>query len=113
MAESSEPGDIYIMPIIIPLVWGSKVNSKRPREGEGLLSRLLMAACLVALVAVFSFHTVASLHSLEFPDAYYAKGTIYLPYGDITEPFEAWVDMNSGDSRLDTYNGTNLSGIAK
>ena len=69
----------------------------------------MAACCFVALIAVFSFHTVASLHSLKFPDAYYAKGTIYLPYGDIAEPFEAWVDINSGNSRTDTYNGTNLS----
>ena len=41
----------------------------------------------------------------SFPTAYYAKGSIYLPYGDILEPFEAWVDMESGKSRLDTYNG--------
>jgi hypothetical protein len=49
----------------------------------------------------------AGLH-LSFPAAYYAKGTINLPYGDIVEPFEAWVDMTAGNSRLDTYNGEDI-----
>ena len=57
------------------------------------------------VVAVLVFLTGATSESLKFPDAYYAKGTIYLPYGDIAEPFEAWVDMMSGNSRLDTYYG--------
>ena len=61
----------------------------------------------VAFFMVLVGYTAA----LDFPTAYYAKGTIYLPYGDIVEPFEAWVDMESGKSRLDTYNGEYHCGI--
>ena len=62
-----------------------------------------MAGCLkIAAIIVFYASFAAAL---EFPSAYYAKGHIYLPYGDIAEPFEAWVDMKSGKSRMDTYNG--------
>ena len=57
------------------------------------------------LAAVGLFHAVTGTRSLQFPDAYHATGEIYLPYGDIAEPFEAWVDMNTGNSRMDTYNG--------
>lgn len=57
------------------------------------------------VVVVLVFLTGVTAEGLKFPDAYYAKGTIYLPYGDIAEPFEAWVDMKSGNSRLDAYYG--------
>ena len=44
-------------------------------------------------------------HFTRTPDAYQASGEIYLPYGRIAEPFTAYVDMTSGQSRLDTYGG--------
>ena len=57
----------------------------------------------------FMFEAGTATDFLQFPGAYYAKGTIALPYGDIAEPFEAWVNMISGNSRLDTYNGKKMS----
>ena len=36
---------------------------------------------------------------------YTAKGHIILPYGNIIEPFEAWVDPITKRSRIDYYNG--------
>ena len=46
---------------------------------------------------------------LEWPKQYTAKGQIILPYGDIVEPFTAYVDMSGkGRSRIDYYGG-NLS----
>ena len=62
---------------------------------------MLLSGIFFAVV----LYTGEAVEVLQFPDAYYAAGTIYLPYGDIVEPFEAWVDMKSGNSRLDTYNG--------
>ena len=38
---------------------------------------------------------------------YTAKGQIMLPYGDIVEPFEAWIDATTNRSRIDYYNGMN------
>ncbi len=44
-----------------------------------------------------------------WPKQYTAKGQIILPYGDITEPFTAYIDMSGkGRSRIDYYGG-NLS----
>lgn len=62
---------------------------------------------LAAVVVILSVNLAlgATAGPLTFPDAYYAKGNIYLPYGDIAEPFEAWVNMKTGKSRQDTYNG--------
>jgi len=63
-----------------------------------------MARMLVifALVAVLLQLTAAQL---KWPNAYQVSGNIYLPYGDIAEPYTAYVNMGTGQSRLDTYDG--------
>lgn len=33
------------------------------------------------------------------------RGTLYIPYAEIAEPFEAWYDQNTGRSRIDYYGG--------
>ena len=38
---------------------------------------------------------------------YTVKGQIVLPYGNIIEPFEAWIDPATKRSRIDYYNGMN------
>ncbi|KAJ8681268.1 hypothetical protein QAD02_017055 [Eretmocerus hayati] len=38
-----------------------------------------------------------------FSDAYAAKGTLYIPYAEIREPFYAWFDAKTGRSRIDYY----------
>lgn len=40
-----------------------------------------------------------------FSDAYTVKGTLYIPYAEIREPFYAWYDKNAGSSRIDYYGG--------
>ena len=47
-----------------------------------------------------------------WPDQYYAKGRILIPYARITEPFEAYIDKHvpgKGKSRIDYYNGTTIT----
>lgn len=39
------------------------------------------------------------------PTRYHVKGVIVLPTGQIYEPYEAWVDMDKGNSRIDYYGG--------
>lgn len=56
-------------------------------------------------IFLFTLMVIGFTNALEFPTAYYAEGAIYLPYGDIAEPFSAWVDMDTGNSRFDSYNG--------
>lgn len=38
-------------------------------------------------------------------DTYTVKGTLYIPYAEIKEPFYAWYDGASGQSRIDYYGG--------
>lgn len=40
-----------------------------------------------------------------FSSAYVAKGTLFIPYAEIREPFYVWFDSNSGSSRIDYYGG--------
>ena len=41
----------------------------------------------------------------SFPDDYHAIGVLQLPYGNITEPFEAWYSGGNKMSRIDYYGG--------
>ena len=65
------------------------------------MARVLALCALVAC----QLHSTAAQAVPKWPDAYQASGEIYLPYGKIAEPFTAYVDMTSGQSRLDTYGG--------
>ncbi|GLH05995.1 Cathepsin L [Gryllus bimaculatus] len=40
-----------------------------------------------------------------FSDSYTVKGTLYIPYAEIREPFYAWYDLQAGSSRIDYYGG--------
>lgn len=42
----------------------------------------------------------------KWDPTYNVKGVLYIPYAEIAEPFEAWLDKASGRSRIDYYGGT-------
>ncbi|KAM8840603.1 digestive cysteine proteinase 2 [Spinachia spinachia] len=41
----------------------------------------------------------------HFGNSYHVKGVISLPYAEIKEPFEAWLDRAAKSSRIDYYHG--------
>ncbi|XP_054855888.1 digestive cysteine proteinase 1-like [Eublepharis macularius] len=41
----------------------------------------------------------------EFGEIYHVTGTIYLPYAEIEEPFEAWYNLTARKSRIQYYHG--------
>lgn len=43
--------------------------------------------------------------STGLPSRYHVSGVIQLPYAEISEPFESWIDINLGYSRIDYYGG--------
>lgn len=45
----------------------------------------------------------------SLPLRYHVSGVIQLPYAEIREPFESWVDVNAGFSRIDYYGGKYFS----
>jgi hypothetical protein len=53
-------------------------------------------------------HFVSPVKTPVFNNAYTAKGTLYIPYAEIREPFYAWFDAKSGKSRIDYYGGNCL-----
>ena len=60
---------------------------------------------LVILFAVLIVAVVKSSFSYVRPVTYTVSGNIILPYGDINEPFVAYVDSKNNCSRIDSYNG--------
>lgn len=55
--------------------------------------------------------------SPNWSPTYTVKGTLYIPYAELKEPFYAWYDETSGQSRIDYYGGMvktyQLSGSGK
>jgi len=51
----------------------------------------------------------------DFGKMYHVKGaflpdyTVYLPYAEIKEPFEAWYDLKGNRGRIDFYHGQSSS----
>ena len=57
-------------------------------------------------------HTLGQIVRNDAPkpawsQAYITNGVLHIPYAEIDEPFYAWVDFNSGRSRIDFYGGNN------
>ncbi|XP_078043578.1 C1 family peptidase 26-29-p isoform X2 [Augochlora pura] len=48
---------------------------------------------------------IEAVKSPSFSNVYTVKGTLYIPYAEIREPFYAWYDGSSGSSRIDYYGG--------
>ncbi|XP_035727441.1 digestive cysteine proteinase 1-like [Vespa mandarinia] len=59
----------------------------------------------VAILMFCSISYAANLKSPTFSRTYTAKGTLYIPYAEIREPFYAWYDGKTGSSRIDYYGG--------
>lgn len=60
----------------------------------------------IAILSVLSVFTLGAYASPpSFSNTYTVKGTLYIPYAEIREPFYAWYDLNAGSSRIDYYGG--------
>ena len=79
------------------------IESRESRDT--LLDSCLRMAGIIFLLSLCCFAAVAVANEPQLPTTYHATGTIYLPKGDIAEPYEAWVDNDKGMSRFDYYGG--------
>ncbi|XP_043278575.1 digestive cysteine proteinase 1 isoform X2 [Venturia canescens] len=68
-----------------------------------LLGKLILF--LTAFCSVLGAEKPLIAKSPVFSDGYIARGTLYIPYAEIREPFFAWYDKNEGRSRIDYYGG--------
>ena len=64
-----------------------------------------MAAAVLLSLSLCCFTAVVA-SGPQPPRTYHATGTIYLPKADVAEPYEAWVNLDEGMSRIDYYDGT-------
>jgi hypothetical protein len=58
---------------------------------------------LLLFLALFAFSSAKSPPKWE--GVYTVKGTLFIPYAEIEEPFYAWYDAATGRSRIDYYGG--------
>ncbi|EDW41429.1 digestive cysteine proteinase 1 [Drosophila sechellia] len=58
----------------------------------------------LALLAGLAFSANAT-NPPKWDPNYIVKGTLYIPYAEIAEPFYAWYDKNTKRSRIDYYGG--------
>ncbi|KAG8240428.1 hypothetical protein J437_LFUL003142 [Ladona fulva] len=63
---------------------------------------------LLLISATVSAHLSSNIVTREdeaptFSNKYTVKGTLYIPYAEIREPFYGWYDSESGASRIDYY----------
>ena len=59
----------------------------------------------IFFLSLCCFAAVVVASNPQLPSTYHATGSIFLPKGDIVEPFEAWVNNDKGMSRIDYYHG--------
>jgi C1A family cysteine protease len=62
----------------------------------------------LALRVIFLIGVAFACQNLKAPvfsNTYSVKGTLYIPYADIKEPFYAWYNGKAGSSRIDYYGG--------
>jgi C1A family cysteine protease len=60
---------------------------------------------LATLLAVIVASNANPVSSNSLPSRYQVSGIILLPYAEIHEPFESWIDVDAGFSRIDYYGG--------
>ena len=60
---------------------------------------------MIALLLFTAGALAADPHTLQWQDAYTITGTISLPYAEITEPFEAIMDIGAKLGRMNINNG--------
>ncbi|KAI7815231.1 Cathepsin L long [Rhyzopertha dominica] len=62
--------------------------------------------CFTLLILAVVFNNVATKKVLKAPNwnpTYSVRGALFIPYAELAEPFYAWYDSNSKQSRIDYY----------
>ncbi|XP_031843430.1 C1 family peptidase 26-29-p isoform X2 [Nomia melanderi] len=73
---------------------------------ENIRSNMKMYLCSSTfIVFILGISFIGAEKSPTFSNTYTVKGTLYIPYAEINEPFYAWYDGPSGSSRIDYYGG--------
>ena len=60
---------------------------------------------VMRVLLAFVVLSTGTVLALQWPSAYTASGLIYMPYGEMSEPFTAYIDTSAGKGRIDYYGG--------
>ena len=63
-------------------------------------ARLFLVLTIAAVICTGAIST-----QNIWPDAYTASGQIIMPYGDMVEPFKAYIDVAAGKGKIEFYEG--------
>ncbi|CAF5094478.1 unnamed protein product [Rotaria sp. Silwood1] len=66
---------------------------------------MLKLSILITILLSIILFVNGSLLQNGLPLRYHVSGVIQLPYAEISEPFESWIDVELGFSRIDYYGG--------
>ncbi|XP_014231690.1 cathepsin L isoform X1 [Trichogramma pretiosum] len=71
-----------------------------------IISRIKMnTLTFICILLLCGYCSANPVQAPIFSNAYTAKGSLYIPYAEIREPFYAWYDGKGGRSRIDYYGG--------
>ena len=57
------------------------------------------------ILASYLSFVVAKNQPPAWPNHYSVEGVLKIPFAEIMEPFQAYIDFDDGNSRIDYYNG--------
>ncbi|CAF3433511.1 unnamed protein product [Rotaria sp. Silwood1] len=69
------------------------------------MKNMLKLSILITILLSIILFVNGSLLQNGLPLRYHVSGVIQLPYAEISEPFESWIDVELGFSRIDYYGG--------
>ncbi|KAF4525522.1 hypothetical protein B566_EDAN014908 [Ephemera danica] len=85
------------------------------RERASIMKFTLLLCCIYLAAHAFAVEKIEKSQVIEenklpksapkFSSKYTVKGTLYIPYAEIREPFYAWFDEEAQSSRIDYYGG--------
>lgn len=71
-----------------------------------LIINFFLLKCVIYLnLSLFPIPVALATNPPKWDNVYTTRGTLYIPYAEIAEPFYAWYDEPTGQSRIDYYGG--------
>lgn len=58
---------------------------------------------MVSIIFIFFYFIIDN--PPKWSSYYYVEGDIFIPFAEVHEPFQAWYDLESSNSRIDYYSG--------
>lgn len=86
-------------------IYNYKLKNKESQKFPRIIRIMKYFTGLLCLLAVFGFASVNGTKPPKWDPNYIVRGTLYIPFAEIAEPFYAWYDKLTRRSRIDYYGG--------